>query len=123
MTCNPKKMSLAPLAALALVVGSVNLMAQAGQSGDQSQTDPRAAKKPANQKTDATATKDAATSSSSSSTSSASSPDITASHASAPKLTASGPSIKRQSAPANSAGMVWVNTDSGVYHNPGTRWY
>jgi len=22
----------------------------------------------------------------------------------------------------NSAGMVWVNTDSGVYHKPGTRW-
>ena len=19
--------------------------------------------------------------------------------------------------------MVWVNTDSGVYHKPGTRWY
>src|SRR4029077_1218302 len=29
----------------------------------------------------------------------------------------------RQTPPANSAGMVWVNTDSGVYHKPGTRWY
>jgi hypothetical protein len=19
--------------------------------------------------------------------------------------------------------MVWVNTDSGIYHKPGTRWY
>jgi hypothetical protein len=19
--------------------------------------------------------------------------------------------------------MVWVNTDSGIYHNPGSRWY
>jgi hypothetical protein len=25
--------------------------------------------------------------------------------------------------PANSAGMVWVNTGSGVYHKPGTRYY
>ena len=24
---------------------------------------------------------------------------------------------------AQSSGMVWVNTDSGVYHKPGTRWY
>jgi hypothetical protein len=25
--------------------------------------------------------------------------------------------------PANTAGMVWVNTDTGIYHKPGTRWY
>ncbi|HEX4542820.1 MAG TPA: hypothetical protein VH114_06605 [Candidatus Acidoferrum sp.] len=25
--------------------------------------------------------------------------------------------------PANSAGLVWVNTESGVYHKRGTRWY
>src|ERR1700676_2987149 len=25
--------------------------------------------------------------------------------------------------PANSEGMVWVNTDSGIYHKPGTRYY
>jgi hypothetical protein len=29
----------------------------------------------------------------------------------------------QQQPPANSAGTVWVNTDSGVYHKPGTRWY
>ena len=29
----------------------------------------------------------------------------------------------QQPPPANSAGMVWVNTDSGIYHKPGTRWY
>lgn len=29
----------------------------------------------------------------------------------------------KQAAPANASGMVWVNTDSGVYHKPGTRWY
>lgn len=25
--------------------------------------------------------------------------------------------------PASTRGMVWVNTESGVYHKPGTRWY
>jgi len=29
----------------------------------------------------------------------------------------------QQTPPANTAGTVWVNTDSGVYHKPGTRWY
>ena len=26
-------------------------------------------------------------------------------------------------AAAPSAGMVWINTDTGVYHKQGTRWY
>jgi hypothetical protein len=29
----------------------------------------------------------------------------------------------QQAAPANSNGMVWVNTDSGIYHKPGSRYY
>ena len=33
------------------------------------------------------------------------------------------PSAQRQTLPVNSAGAVWVNTDSGVYHKPGTHWY
>jgi hypothetical protein len=33
------------------------------------------------------------------------------------------PSAAPQAPPANSSGMVWVNTDSGVYHKPGTRYY
>ena len=40
----------------------------------------------------------------------------------APAASAKTPAV-RQSPPANSSGMVWVNTDSGVYHKPGTRWY
>jgi hypothetical protein len=32
-------------------------------------------------------------------------------------------SAQRQTLPANSAGVVSVNTDSGVYHKPGTHWY
>ena len=29
----------------------------------------------------------------------------------------------QQPPPADSNGMVWVNTDSGVYHKPGSRYY
>ena len=36
---------------------------------------------------------------------------------------ASKPAAAQQTRPANSSGMVWVNTDSGVYHKPGTRYY
>jgi hypothetical protein len=47
--------------------------------------------------------------------------------AATPAAPASAPAAKKASAqqapPANSAGTVWVNTDSGVYHKPGTRWY
>jgi len=35
---------------------------------------------------------------------------------------ASAPAAQ-QAPPANSNGMVWVNTDSGVYHKPGSRYY
>jgi len=36
---------------------------------------------------------------------------------------ASKPETTRPTQPAKGSGMVWVNTDSGVYHKPGTRWY
>jgi hypothetical protein len=35
----------------------------------------------------------------------------------------SKPAAAQQTRPANSSGMVWVNTDSGIYHKPGTRYY
>lgn len=36
---------------------------------------------------------------------------------------AAKPSAAQQPRPANGRGMVWVNTESGVYHKPGTRYY
>jgi hypothetical protein len=37
---------------------------------------------------------------------------------------ASKPAAAQKLAPlANTAGMVWVNTESGIYHKRGTRWY
>ncbi|MGC2527196.1 MAG: hypothetical protein WA639_05590 [Candidatus Acidiferrum sp.] len=38
--------------------------------------------------------------------------------------TASSPSATKPAKPAESgAGMVWVNTATGVYHKKGSRWY
>ena len=35
----------------------------------------------------------------------------------------SATSATAQTPPEKGAGMVWVNTATGVYHKPGTRWY
>ncbi len=37
--------------------------------------------------------------------------------------TSKQPATMQQTPPASPTGMVWVNTESGVYHKPGTRWY
>lgn len=51
----------------------------------------------------------------------ASAADSNATSSSAP---ASRPAAAQNPAPpARTAGMVWVNTESGIYHKPGTRWY
>ena len=48
----------------------------------------------------------------------------TDSNAAATSLPASKPGAATKPGPsARTAGMVWVNTESGVYHKPGTRWY
>jgi hypothetical protein len=40
------------------------------------------------------------------------------------ELATPGPTTTRRAAPAPAnSGQVWVNTDSRVYHCPGTRWY
>ncbi len=36
---------------------------------------------------------------------------------------AAKPASAQQVLPAKSKAMVWVNTDSGIYHKPGTRFY
>jgi|SRR5712664_229661 len=35
----------------------------------------------------------------------------------------SKPATAQQTRAANGGGVVWVNTDSRIYHKPGTRWY
>jgi len=40
-----------------------------------------------------------------------------------PATTAAKPIETLKTPPSKNAGMVWVNTESGVYHKPGSRWY
>jgi len=49
-------------------------------------------------------------------------PNGSASPSLATPTTASS-SATSQTPLANTTGMVWVNTDTGVYHKPGTRYY
>jgi hypothetical protein len=50
-------------------------------------------------------------------------PVPSASPSSASTTPASGTPAKPQTLSANAAGVVWINTDTGVYHKQGTRWY
>jgi hypothetical protein len=119
---------LALLTALLLFAGMPTLRAAAAQqSGDQ--TDSSSTKKPSESKqtpspapaapTGAAATTAPAT---------AAKPAASSAPAVKPALVASTPAASKpgatqQARPANSSGMVWVNTDSGIYHKPGTRYY
>ncbi len=117
---------LALLSALFLFAGTLTLRAAAAQqSGDQ--TDSSSTKKPSESKhttaptSDTAAATGAAAKPASANTPAASAPATRPAPASTPA--ASKPAATQQTRPANSAGMVWVNTDSGIYHKPGTRYY
>lgn len=109
---------LAFLSALSLVVGTTALQAggshQSSQSTDQSDAASKSKPKPKAKIPDNSA----------SSTSSASDKSSSSGAPAAPQ-TPNKPSASatEKTPPANSSRMVWVNTDSGVYHKPGSRWY
>ena len=109
--------------ALLALDGSVAALAQATQqAGDQSQADPNTAKKDKKETKAGAANKSAAVDSSAALKKTISSKPSTS--AAAPGgAPASKTTTAQKSPPASGAGMVWVNTDSGVYHKPGTRWY
>jgi cytoskeletal protein RodZ len=113
------------LVATLLVGGNLAVCAQSEQqAADPAKTDSSATKPTGKKSADGAATQKK--SSSKNTTASAAS---SASSADAPSAPAGGnaPAVKtdaaKQSATAKNGGMVWVNTDSGVYHKPGTRWY
>ena len=110
-------LSLVLLSVLCLFAGMLTLRAAAAQqSGDQ--TDSSSTKKSSESKQ----TPPAAPSGTAAATGPAAKPaPATTPAASTPP--ASKPAATQQSRPANSSGMVWVNTDSGIYHKPGTRYY
>lgn len=106
---NSRKFFLSFLVAAFLVLGNVAIRAQQSQSQSNDQPD---ASKAASNKPSADASSKRA--------GNAESPSSTAVPKPAPPPK---PAAQKQTQPANPNGMVWVNTDSGVYHKPGTRWY
>jgi cytoskeletal protein RodZ len=122
---NPKSMVMALLTAMLIIAGSLASHAQpTRQTTDQAATD-SSTNKPAEKKKVGGAPAQKKNSSKKSADSTASATPAPA-PTEAPISTAAAskqPTTKRQTPPASPAGMVWVNTKSGVYHKPGTRWY
>jgi hypothetical protein len=122
-----KNLHIALLTALLLVAGNVVTHAQtAPPTNDQTKTGSSAAKQKGKKRADSAATpKKNSAKDSTASTTAATPAAAAATPASAPVTSAPAPktATAQQAPPANSAGMVWVNTDSGVYHKPGTHWY
>ena len=124
----PKLSSYLPLLALlSLTIASPTVPAHSQNSTGIGQTDPTSSPTKSNKPQasgDASASTPAAVSASSASTPGQPVPPSagnTGKNVNA-KVPTSGTSTG-QSLSANSSGMVWVNTDTGVYHQPGTRYY
>ena len=114
--------------AFLLAATGVRMRAQASQQpGDPPKTDSSATKKDKKPKqTDAAAQTPPETPAvSTTPTSKPATTPAAATPASAPSTStpASKSATAQQPRPANSGGMVWVNTVSGVYHKPGSRFY
>jgi cytoskeletal protein RodZ len=122
-----KNLPIALLAIALLVASSVVTHAQtAPPTNDQTKTGSSAAKPNGKKGADSAATPKKDSSNNSTASTAAATPAATAATpSSTPGSSAPAPktATAQQAPPANSAGMVWVNTDSGVYHKPGTHWY
>jgi|SRR5882724_3703080 len=116
------------LAVLLFTADAVTLQAQAPQqAGDSPKADSSTAKKDKKPKqTDAAAQTLSETPAASPLT--ANKPAAAPTAATPPGRPSSGtpaskPATAQQTRAANGGGVVWVNTDSRIYHKPGTRWY
>lgn len=124
-----KSFCFALLGTFLLAAGSVSVWAQSAQrTDDQDQTDTSTAKKDKkSEKADAGASAQSAPDSGATAPKKTTPKQADATDKGATAASASAPSPKssaaRQEPPANAARMVWVNTDSGIYHKPGTHWY
>jgi len=129
---------LAVLVTMMLSFGGAAIRAQQTQQTDQSDTATKSKSKSRSKSADTAASATpaataaaptpapksapASTSTPAAATSPAPSPASAVAPASKP-APAPKPATQQQTPAARSAGTVWVNTDSGVYHKPGTRWY
>jgi len=123
-----KSPHLALLAALLFAAGSVTVRAhKPQQTGDPPKSDSSTAKKDTKlNQTGAAAQIPSETPARSPAT--ANKPAAAPTAATPPGTPSSGapaskPATAQQTRAANGCGVVWVNTDSRIYHKPGTRWY
>jgi hypothetical protein len=98
------------------------------QTGDQAKGDSSTTTKSAKKNAESAATPKKNSSKSSTAPNAAAAPVSNPPAAPSGTLGSTAPATKptsaqQQTSPVNSAGMVWANTDSGVYHKPGTHWY
>jgi hypothetical protein len=109
---NLKRICITLLSASLLFAGRLTLHAQSPQqSDDPAKPESSPAKQPEKKNTDGTPTP------TKSSQNNSSAPNTPASASS------STTAVAHKNSPGRNAGTVWVNTQSGVYHKPGTRWY
>src|SRR5712692_10127430 len=122
---NAKKMLFALLIATLIVAGILASLAQSAQQAtEQTKADSGTIKQTEKKNPDGVATQKK--NSSKKSTASTASTPPAAAPVGAPGSTALAskqPAARQQTSPASPGGMVWVNTESGVYHKPGTHWY
>jgi len=124
----PMRICMVVLAALLLAAGNMEARAQsAQQTADQAKADANATKPVEKKDADGSpATKKSKTNNSVSTTAATAPtpPSASAPPAGAPgSAPSSAAAAVQKTSQAKNSGMVWVNTESGVYHRPGTRWY
>lgn len=124
----PMRICIVVLAPLLLAAGNMEARAQpAQQTADQAKADANATKPPERKSADSSPTTKKSKTNNPVSTTAATAPTPAPGEAPPAGVPASAPSSAATAAhetpPSKNSGMVWVNTESGVYHKPGSRWY
>jgi hypothetical protein len=118
---NARRTGIAVLTTWLLVAGSLAAHAQsAQQTGDAVKTDSNASKPAVKRSADGAAADKNNNANSSASTAASTAASPAGSSAKAPSSTTAA---AQKTSPTKNGGLVWVNTESGVYHRRGSRWY
>ncbi len=115
-----KSVSAALLAALLFAAASQTLCAQSAQpASDPAKNDSSNAKKSKQPRKTGAAAQKSATAPAAPAAPAASTP----ANPTGTSTLASKPAAAQQTPPGNTGETVWVNTETGVYHKPGSHWY
>src|SRR5258708_22564735 len=122
---NAKSMFIALLAAALIIAGTFASQAHSWQQAtDQTKTDSNAVKQTKDKQAGGAATQKKRSSKKPVVSTASTSPTAAPEDASGGVAPASDqPALGQKASPVSTSRMVWANTESGVYHKPGTRWY